>query len=170
MALEIVITIFVIVAAVALLIQAIMLAALCMMAFKIRRQVQQTGIGVKEKVDLLVAQVTELIATARDPIQTASANLLEVSRIIRERAGQVDQTLEEVTARSRDQIVRIDEMIANMVGKVDAAANTIQRGMASPVRETFAVLKGIQTAWDTVFSSRRPSAASQATQDEEMFI
>ncbi|MGH9375363.1 MAG: hypothetical protein ACRD1J_04270 [Terriglobia bacterium] len=167
---ETVLTIFVIVAAVALVIQAVMIACLCFIAFKIRRQVKETGSGIKEKVDLLAAQALEIMAIARGPIQTAASNIVEVSRIIRERTGQVDQALEELTGRSRDQLVRIDELIGNLITKADAAAKTVERGIASPVRETFAVFKGVQTALDLMFSRRRPSTVSQATQDEEMFI
>ncbi|MGH9439651.1 MAG: hypothetical protein ACRD22_17635, partial [Terriglobia bacterium] len=64
---ETVLTIFVIVAAVALVIQAAMITCLCFIAFKIRRQVKETGSGIKEKVDLLAAQALEIMAIARGP-------------------------------------------------------------------------------------------------------
>lgn len=164
-----VLTVFVVIAAIALVIQAAMLAGLFLIAQKIHRRVSEADGGLKRQADLAV-QVLEIIASAREPIRLTVANMVEVSRIIRERTGQLDEAFGDLTVRSRDQLVRIDQLVEDLIAKVDSTANAIQRSVISPFREVFAVGKGVQTALDIMFSRRRPSSVSHATQDEEMFI
>jgi len=165
-----VLTVFVVIAAIALAIQAAMLTGLFLIAQKIHRQVSETGNGIKRQVDLMVEQALELVAISREPIRTITANIAEVSCIIRERTGQLDGALDDLTERSRLQLARADQLIGDLIAKVEATANTVQRGVVSPLREAFAVVKGVQTALDLMFSRRRSSTVDEATQDDEMFI
>lgn len=165
-----IIAVFVVIAAIALATQAAVLVSFYLLAQRMRRELSRTSADIKRQVDLVAGQVLEIIEIYREPIRTVTANIAEVSRVIRERTGQLDEALDDLTGRSRVQVARVDQLITDLIAKVEAASSAVQRGVMNPLREAFAVVKGVQTALDLLFSRRRPSSVSEATQDEEMFI
>lgn len=72
--------------------------------------------------------------------------------------------------KSRAQIVRVDKMVSELVCKVETTADAVQKGVLGPVAEVSAVVKGVRSGLEFLFSRRRVTNVSEATQDEQLFI
>ena len=72
--------------------------------------------------------------------------------------------------KSRSQIVRVDRMVSELVEKVETTADAVQKGVLGPIQEVSAVVKGVRSGLEFLFSRRRVTNVSEATQDEQLFI
>lgn len=171
MAHDTVLTVFVIVAAVAILIQALSMFALYLSLRNVPRQIEDIRRDVKQRIDPVTQSLAEILASSREPVRSITANLAEISRILRERTGQVDVLLADLVDKSRAQIIRIDRMVSDLTEKVETTADVVQRKVLAPIQEVSAVIKGVRSGLEFLFSRRRrTSSVSEATQDEELFI
>ncbi len=165
-----VIAVFVVIAAIALAMQATVWLLLYLIARRVHRDVSKVGADVKRQVDLVLHEAVEILAASREPIRTITANAVEISRIATERAGKLDGAIEDFTDRLRVQLVRIDRMVADLSDKLEETAGVVQRGILNPLREFSAIIRGIQSGLDFLFARRHHANVREATQDEEMFI
>ncbi|HLI30718.1 MAG TPA: hypothetical protein VKV79_06425, partial [Terriglobia bacterium] len=117
-----VMTVFVVIAAIALATQAAVLVAFYLLAQRINQELSRTSGDIRRQVDLATGQILEIIESAREPIRIVTANIAEVSRIIRERTGQLDEALDDLTEKSRQQAARVDQLITDLIAKVEETA------------------------------------------------
>lgn len=163
-------TVVLILIAVAILMQAGAMVGIWLAIKKIPGQIESVRTEVKQRLDPLVQSATELLNESREPVRTITGNLAEISRLLRERSSNVDAALAELVDKSRLQIVRVDQMLSGVVEKVEDTAETVHRQVLVPIREVSAVIKGIRTGLEFLFSRRRTTSVSEATQDEQLFI
>ncbi len=76
----------------------------------------------------------------------------------------------ELLEKSRSQIVRVDRMVSELVEKVETTADSVQKGVLGPIQEVSAVVKGVRSGLEFLFTRRRVTNVSEATQDEQLFI
>ncbi len=165
-----VVTLFVVVAAIALCIQAGILLALFLMIRNAVKQIQDLLQGVTRVITPVLEVAAAILADSREPIQRVTSNLSEISRLVANRAQGVDALLEETTEKVRRQLVRIDQMMGVLLEKIESTAGVIQRGVMAPVLELSAIAKGVQSGLEYFISRRRSAAKTQSSQDEELFI
>lgn len=137
---------------------------------KISGQIETTKSDVMRRIDPLTQSAQEVINNSREPLRTITANLAEISTILRNRTSSADQVAAELLERSHGQIVRVDRMVTELVEKVETTANAVQKGVLAPVHEISAVVKGLRSGLEFLFSHRRVTNVSEATQDEQLFI
>jgi len=171
MAHDTVLTIFVFVAALALFGQAAVMVGLYFSMRDIPRQIEDIRRSVKERMDPLADALREMVTSSREPVRIVTANLAEISQVLRERTSSVDALLADVLERSRAQIIRADQLFTNLTQRVEAAADKVERGVTVPLQEVSAVVAGVRTGLDFFFSAkRRKPGGNQVTHDEELFI
>ncbi len=112
----------------------------------------------------------EIVNNSREPLQTISNNLAEISTILRDRASNADQVAADLLDKSRAQIARVDTMVSGLVDKVETTADAVQKGVLGPISEISAVVKGVRSGLEFLFTRRRVTNVSEATQDEQLFI
>ncbi|HET7840993.1 MAG TPA: hypothetical protein VFM21_05280 [Terriglobia bacterium] len=156
--------------AIAVLLQASAMAGMWFSIRKIPGQIEGIRADVKQRLDPLAQSVTEIVTNSREPVRSISINLAEISQILRDRAGHVDTTVAELVDRSRMQIIRVDQMISNLIEKIETTTDEVQINVLKPVWEVAAVVKGVRTGLDFFFARGRSRNAPEATQDEQMFI
>lgn len=156
--------------AVAIVMQAAAMVGFWLAIQKLSNQVEGMRADVKQRLDPLAHSVTEILNNSREPVQTITANLAEISRILRDRTSYVDGLLAEVVDKSRLQIIRVDQMVSDLVQKVENTADAVQRQVLAPIHEVSAVIKGVRSGLEFLFSRRRGSSVSEATQEEQLFI
>ena len=170
MAHETALTIFIIIAAAAIVLQALAMFGL----YKVMRRIEGdvTGIraDVNRRIDPLAESLTQIVADSRDPLRSITADLAEVARVLRERTGSVDEVLDDLLDRFRLQVIRFDQTITDVLERVDKTTATVQRNIIGPVSEVSAILKGVQAGLDFFLSRRRQGRTSDVPQDEQMFI
>ncbi|HUX09045.1 MAG TPA: hypothetical protein VMW51_00305 [Terriglobia bacterium] len=170
MAHETVLTIFIIIAAAAIVLQALAMFGLYQVVRRIQEEVTGLRADVSRRIDPLAESLTEILTNSREPLRTLTADLAEVARVVRARTGTVDEALDDLVDRFRLQVIRVDQTITDVLEKVDKTTTAVQRNILGPVTEASAVLKGVQAGLDFFLSRRRPSRTSDVPQDEQMFI
>lgn len=170
MAHDTVLTIFIIIAAAALVLQGLAMFGLYKVVERMQGEVTNIRADVNQRINPLAESLTEIVAESRDPLRSITADLAEVARVVRERTGTVDEVLDDLLDRFRLQVIRVDETITSVLEKVDRTTTAVQRNIIQPVSEASAVLKGVQAGLDFFLSRRREARTSDVPQDEQMFI
>jgi hypothetical protein len=165
----VVVVVFLIIAAIGLILQGAALMGMFFAAKAFRKQALQVAEEAKQKADTAVRTAMEILADARGPVKTVSTNIAEISNVVRDRAVSLDQAIDDITNRTRSQVARADEVFSGVLNKVETTANVVERNVVSPLLEISAIFKGIQVGLDQLFRGRS-SRVREAAQDEEMFI
>jgi ABC-type transporter Mla subunit MlaD len=170
MAHETLLTIFVIIAAAALVLQGLAMYGLYKVMERMHGEVSFLRAEVTNHIDPLADSLMEIVGDSRDPLRSITVDLAEVARVLRERTGSVDDVIDDLLDRFRLQVIRVDQTITNVLEKVDKTTATVQRNIIAPVSEASALLKGVQAGLDFFLSRRRQSYTRDVPQDEQMFI
>ena len=170
MAHETLLTIFIIIAAAALVLQGLAMYGLYKVVARMQVEVSNLRAEITSHIDPLADALAEIVTSSRDPLRSFISDLAEVARVLRESSGSLDEVLDDLLDRFRLQVIRVDQTITDVLEKVDKTTATVQRNIIGPVSEASAVLKGIQAGLDFFLSRRRESRASDVPQDEQMFI
>jgi len=163
-------TVAIILVAIAVLMQASAMLGIWLAVRKVPGQIETMRADVKQRMDPLTQSALEIVNNSREPLRTITANLAEISSLLRDRTASADQVAAELLDKSRAQIVRVDRMVSELVEKVETTADAVQKGVLGPVQEISAVVKGVRSGLEFLFSRRRVTNVSEATQDEQLFI
>lgn len=158
-------TVFVVLAAVALVTQAIAIVAL------------YKGIkATEERITTVLPKVEKLLETSQATLDQGRTQILEITRktteildSARTQMVRVDEVLGEATLRARVQLERAEAIIDDTLSRAQQTVGLVHSGVMRPLREIQGVTAGIRTALAFLAKGNRPSVA-QVTQDEEMFI
>jgi hypothetical protein len=156
--------------ALAILLQAGAMLGIWLSIRKIPGQLEGIRVDVRQRLDPLTKSVTDIVTNSREPVRTITANLAEISRLLRDRTGNVDEVVADMVDKSRLQVIRVDHMVSDLVARVETTADVVQRSVLTPIQEISAVIKGVRSGLEFLFSRRRPSIASDGTSDEQLFI
>jgi methyl-accepting chemotaxis protein len=161
----VVITIGVIVMALAMLVQLGLLLALFLSVRSLQRKVQ----------DLLDNQLQPILDSAKSIMDKAEQQasqlveaLSEITATARSQVVKLDQVLGEATDRARLTIIRVDEVMADTLARFDSTVDYIQRSVVRPVQELQAIIHGVARAFGFILRQRK--GPEGVTQDEELFI
>jgi hypothetical protein len=170
MAHETVLTIFIIIAAAAIVLQAFSMFGLYLSMRRIQGVVTDLRADASRHIEPLSQSLAEIVGNSRDPLRSIATDLADVARVLRERTGSVDQVMDDLLDRFRLQVIRVDQTITDVLEKVDRTTTAVQRNIIAPVSEASALVKGVQAGLDFFFSRRRQNYTSDVPQDEQMFI
>jgi methyl-accepting chemotaxis protein len=163
-------TLALILVALAVLMQAVAMIGIWLAVRRIPDQVEAVRADVKQRLDPLTQSVTEIVINAREPLRTITSNLADISKMLHERTADMDALVAELVDKSRSQVVRVDQMVSDLVEKVETTSDAVQRGVLAPIQEVSAVIRGMRAGLEFLFSRRRTTNVSEATQDEQLFI
>lgn len=156
---------FVVIAAIALVLQAGLL-------FGIYKSSRAT----REKVVVLAPKVESLLETSQRAVEQGSKQVLDVTAkanqvldSTRVQVARVEELLVDVSARAKVQFDRAELVLDDTMTRAQETVATFHGSVMRPLREINGVTCGIRTALQTLMRGSRPSVA-QATQDDEMFI
>lgn len=169
MAHEGLLTAFVIVTALAVVIQAAILFAMFRVMKVILAKTTAIESGVKEHLNPVLDSVRAVTTATREPINTILTNLTEITGLLRQRAASADAVAAEVLERVRVEAFRLDELLAGVLGRMERVAEAAERGVLVPVREISAVIAGIRQGFAYFFARQRQSPP-QRGHEEQLFI
>lgn len=160
-----VMTIFVGLAAVSMLVQAVMLVG-----------IYRTSKGVQEKVIELAPRVESLVDSTRAGVDMSRKQILEITtkanailESTRNQLVKVEEVVSDATSRAKAQMDRVEMVIDDTVSRAHETIATVHGGIMRPIHELQGIATGIRVALGYLARGNRPSV-SQATSDEEMFI
>jgi hypothetical protein len=160
-----VMTVFVILAAISMVVQ----AAVCVGLFIAFKRLQ-------EKIVPLVPQVKHILETSQQVVETTkkfatdiSAKAISIVDLGKEQMVKVDELLTDASSRAKVQMERAEMVLDDSMSRAQQTVVLVQRGLLKPVKEVHGVMSGLRAALSFLGRSGRPTV-DHATADEEMFI
>jgi len=167
-----VITIFVVVAAVAIVVQMGILFALYKALRQSSDRMENLANRLEQKATPVLATAAAILDDAKPKLAELTTNLAESSAIIRAQVQQVGEATAEIVERARMNAARLDDFIANAAHKVEATSDLLQN-VLSPMRRVRAMVSALSAGLSFLKAkrSRRASGGgAEQVEDEEMFI
>ena len=167
---------FVVVTALAIVLQAIVLIVLFVQLRRTAARVEQTVTDLNTKVAPLILRVQILVDDVSPRITGIVADASEITRLARGEAQRVDRILSEALERLRLQLIHVDHILSGAMEAVEEAGSHLRQTIWGPVVKATAMLRGVQAGIDffrTARNRRGPIDHVQASaeqQDEGMFI
>ena len=167
-----VMTMFVIVAAVALILQLVTL-------FLLYLAIKKTASKMEGIADRLETQSSPILATAQTILDDAqpklseiTSNLAESTAMVRAHVAEMAEATTEIVGRARLQAERIDEFVGNTIERIELTSEFLQQSVLSPIRRIQAIVQAIGAGLSMLRSNRarRKAESNSSEADEEMFI
>ncbi len=159
-----VMTAFVIIAAVALIIQAAMLAGI----YKASRGLQENVQRLLPKIEGVLETSRKTIEDSRKQIADITAKTSEILDTTRQQVHRIDEFLNDATARARVQMDRAEMVLDDAMVRTQRTVAVVEGGILKPIVQIQGVAAGIKTA--ITFLLRGRPNPEDAHSDEEMFI
>jgi type I site-specific restriction endonuclease len=160
-----VMTAFVIIAAIALCIQAGMLAGMYKTTKAMQAQIQP----LVPKVESLVDTTKTSVEQSRKQIVDVTTRANEILDSTKRQLAMVEDVVSDASARAKVQLERVELVLDDTLNRAHETVATVHDGIMRPLREINGIAAGIKTALAYMARGNRPSP-DQATSDEEMFI
>lgn len=161
--------IFIVVTAVAVVVQLGILVAMFVAMRKTSAKVESLAEDVRTKVLPTAELAHSMILDLRPKIENVVSNVSQASTVIGNQIERVDATLTDIVDRTRLQVIRADEFVNTTMDKLEETREAVQRTVVSPVRYASGLMHGITAGFEAFFGRRRDGDTVTAPQDE-MFI
>jgi hypothetical protein len=165
LALLIILTVFVIVTAIAFVAQAVMMNG-----------VRKSALAMEQRVAQLAPKVEALAESSRAAIDEGRASMAEISErtkdildTTRRQLTRVEDVLEDAASRARVQFDRAEMVVDDAMDRAQETIAVVHGGIMKPIREINGVAAGVRAAIHYFMRGGRPNP-DQVTADEEMFI
>jgi hypothetical protein len=160
-----ILTIFVILTAIAMIAQA---CALVGVLFAVKR--------LEEKVNGFLPEATKLVEVVKQTVAETKQHASEIGNrtivmldMSKDQLAKIEGLVSDVTTRARVQIERAEMVLDDAMSRTQQTVHAVQRGVLSPIREVHGVLSGLRAGIAALGRANRPTV-DHATSDEEMFI
>lgn len=164
---------FVIVAAVAIVIQMGIMLALYLGMKQTAARMEGVATRLEQQASPLLATATEILDDAKPKIAEITSNLAESSATVRAHVSQVAEASAEIVERARLNAERVDEFVGSTMHKIEIASGLLEAKVLSPVRRVQAIVQAVTTGLSFLRSNRSRGGAPRnprSREDEEMFI
>jgi hypothetical protein len=161
---------FIVVIGLAVVAQAAMLVGIYLSVGRLSREVEGARVDFKKKIDPVAENLTEILENSRATFDKIGSNLVDVMQLTRNRAGRIDEVVGEVADRARLQALRFDRLIQDTVEKVEQTTSVVQKNILAPIQEASAVIRGVRSGLEFLFTRRTPSRPPEPTGEEQLFI
>jgi hypothetical protein len=168
-------TLFIAVTAAAVVLQMLILLAMCVVMFKLSKKLRTvTGetqsrlLPILDNAKVMQQEVKSFLETSRPKIDVILDNLAHVTTTARTDMERVDTTLHDLLDRLRLQVIRTDEMVTRTLDRVEETSDRVQHSVMSPVRHVSGIVQAISVGVGTFFSSQR--RGRNGGPSDEMFI
>lgn len=155
----------VVVAAVAIVLQAVFLYSLSRSAKAMAAQVT----GFIEKAEPVLADARQTLQQNRKQMAEVAGKVNKLLDTAQVQISRIDGVLSDATSRARVQMDRLELVMDDSIDRVHETVAILHDGILRPLREVNGIVAGLRAGIGYLLGNRRPSVA-QATHDDEMFI
>jgi len=163
--------IFIVVAAVAIVIQAAMITALFLQMKRLSERLERFTGDLESRLTPILSRVQILLEDTQPKISEMVADAAHVVYLARAQAQKVDRVFTEAADRLRGQLVRADRIVTGALEAVEDAGTKFTNSVWRPMHKVSALMQGIKVGIDLLRArrgSRRPEDTLE--QEEELFI
>jgi uncharacterized protein YoxC len=165
--------IFSIVAAIALVVQVVILTLLF---FELRRTTENTNrlmMDLQSRVGPILTRVQILLDDTQPKISSMVNDASHIVYLARGQAQKIDRVFTDASDRLRGQLVHADRILTGTLEAVEDAGTKFSHNFWRPVQKASALVQGIKVGLDLLRSrrrSRRSGDEPREQQEEELFI
>jgi F0F1-type ATP synthase membrane subunit b/b' len=156
---------FVIIAAIALCIQAGMLAGI----YRTTKALQESINPLLPKVESLVTKADATVEQSGKQITEITARANDILDSTKRQLAIVEDVVGDAAARAKVQMERVELVIDDTLSRAHETVTVVHDGIMRPLREVSGVAAGVRAALGALARGNRPTV-DRATSDEEMFI
>jgi len=163
---------FSIVAAIALVVQVVILTALF---FQLRRTTESVNrlVGdLHSRVGPILTRVQILLDDTQPKISSMVNDASHIVYLARGQAQKIDRVFTDAADRLRGQLVQVDRILTGTLEAVEDAGAKFKHSFWRPVQKASALVQGIKVGLDLLRSRRRRRSGDEPReqQEEELFI
>jgi hypothetical protein len=170
--LETLMIVFIIVTAVAVVVQMGVLLALYANVKKSSSRMESLANQLESRAVPTLEMAQNMLQEYRPKVDTILQNLAETSTTVKQEIARLDASLSDVVDRTRLQVIRVDELFSRTLDRVEEATELVHHSVLSPVRQATGVLHGITMGLATLLNKGPHARAkhSAGVPKEDMFI
>jgi methyl-accepting chemotaxis protein len=164
------VNVFIVVAAIAIVIQMGVLIALYLSVRKSSTRMEAIADDLHKRTGPLLDAASAILVESQPKVATITDNLSSATTSIRSQVERLDATVTDVIDRTRLQVIRADEMITRTMDKVEETTEMVQHSVLSPIRRLAGIASGLTVGLEYFFRRRSSRQQQEIPQDEELFI
>ena len=164
---------FIVVAALTLIVQAGILVLLFFQLRKTTESVNKIVGDLHSRVGPILTRTQIMLDETQPKISALVEDASHIVYLTRTQAQKFDRIATEASDRLRGQLVHIDRILTGTLEAVEDAGSQVRRSFWGPVHKASAVVQGIKVGLDVLRSRRSapPTASDTAVeQEDELFI
>jgi hypothetical protein len=161
---------FIVIAAVAIVIQAGIMVGLYFQFKQTSEQMTRVARDLDSRISPILLRMNRILEDSEERITSIVGDAAEVTRIARGQAQKVDRVFTDAVERLRVQVIRADQILTGALEVIEDTGSRVRRTMTGPVMQVSAVLKGIKVGLDFIRGQQGRRSAESAATDDELFI
>jgi methyl-accepting chemotaxis protein len=164
--------VFIVVAAVAIVVQAAILTALFFEMKRLSQRLERFTGDLESRLTPILTRVQIFLEDAQPKLSEMITDAAHVVYLARGQAQKVDRVFTEAADRLRSQLIRADHILTGAMEALEDAGSKIGHGVWRPVQKVSAIMQGIKVGIDLLRSRRRSNRHPEEPleQEEELFI
>ena len=166
------IAVCVVVAAVAIVVQAALLAALFFEMRRTMARMEHFTTDLQTRLGPILTRVHMLLDDTQPKISELVADAAHVVYLARGQAQKMDRIFTDASDRLRGQLLHVDRILTGAMETVEEAGTQFRRSLWRPVQKASALVTGIKVGLDFLRSKRgnSPHSDERVEHEEELFI
>jgi uncharacterized protein HemX len=165
------VSLFIIVTAIAVVIQAGILVSLFVAVRQTGKRVETLAAEVKTKALPTMETAQAMLVELRPRITDIVANVDQSARMARAQMERLDATVSDVVDRTRLQVIRADELVNRTLDRVEETTDMVHQTVISPIRQLAGLLTGLSAGLEYFLGrKRRQSRDGVGVPQDELFI
>ncbi len=161
---------FVVIAAIAIVIQMAILVAMFVQMKTAIVQFTRIATDLQNRIDPILLRTNRILEDSEDRIASIMGDAAEITRVARGSAQKIDRVFTDAVERLRVQVIRADHILTGTLEVLEESGAKFRRTLWTPIQQASAILKGLKVGIDMIRGQRRRPEPDAATQDEELFI
>jgi hypothetical protein len=162
--------VFVVVAAIAIVIQSAMLVAMFLQLKTAITEITKITNELQNRMGPILLRVSRILDDSEERIHSIMSDASEITRVARTQAQKVDRVFSEALDRLRTQILRADQILTGTLEVIEDTGSKFKNTVWRPVQQASALIKGIKVGIDVLRGRRDAADGDAVTEDEELFI
>jgi hypothetical protein len=164
---QILLVVFIGIAAVSILMQAGFTVAMFVAARKAQKKLLALADDVRLHALPAIISSRELIQDLSPKLKIITENLASVSTTLRSKTDQVGGLVGDVTGRAQAQATRVDGMVKGTLDQLTFAVHAIEHGVAVPIRQVNGILNGLRAGVDVL---RKKAPSDHLDPEDDLFV
>jgi hypothetical protein len=161
---------FIVIAAVAIVIQSAMLVVMFIQLRTALEQITRLTTDLHARLGPILLRVGRILDDSEERIGSIMSDAAEITRVARSQAQKVDRVFTDAMDRLRVQILRADQILTGTLELIEETGTKFKSSVWEPVQRASALVKGIKAGIDLLRKRRAPVERVVITEDEELFI